>query len=131
LEHAPFLGGHVQLRLVAMKGAAAGVLGAIERKIGGADQHLGRAPVARPHRQADRGTDEQRVLVDLIGAGDRVDDRLGQPLDARGVGCVANHHGELVAAEAPDHLVVAHQLLQPLGDAHQQSVAHRMAQRVV
>ncbi len=76
-EHAALLGLDVELRLVGVEGAAAGILRAIQREVGRADQHFGGAPVARADRDADRRADIERVLVDLIGPRQRVDDRPG------------------------------------------------------
>ncbi len=53
LQHAPLLRLDVELRLVGAVDAAAGVLGAVEREVGGADQHLRGAPVARARREPD------------------------------------------------------------------------------
>src|SRR3546814_15950268 len=60
-------------------------LGAIEREISGADQHFRGSPVTRADRDADRGTDVERILIDLVGPRQRFDDGDREFLDAVGV----------------------------------------------
>src|SRR3546814_9740243 len=74
-------------------------LGAIEREISGADQHFRGSPVTRADRDADRGTDVERILIDLVGPRQRFDDGDREFLDAVGVAGFAHHDRELVAAE--------------------------------
>src|SRR3546814_3268183 len=56
----------MELRFVDVEAAAAAILGAIEREISGADQHFRGSPVTRADRDADRGTDVERILIDLV-----------------------------------------------------------------
>ena len=107
-EDPAFLCLDVQLRLIAVERAAAGILRPVEREIGRADQHFCRPAVARSDRDADARADIERMLIDLVGPGKRFDDPLGQPLDPRRIARVADHDRELVAAEPTDHLVLGH-----------------------
>ncbi|MCY1178635.1 hypothetical protein D9M73_189960 [compost metagenome] len=81
-EQAALFGRDVQLRFVAGELAATGVLGAIERQIGGADQHFRGPPVAWSGRQADAGPGVERMVVDFIRARQRVHDCLGKVFEA-------------------------------------------------
>ena len=98
-EHAALLRLDVQFGFVGVVDAAARILGAIEGKVGGADQHFRRPPVARTDRQAYRRADVERVRVDLIGLRQRVDDAAGQCLDRVDPRRVAHDDGEFVTTE--------------------------------
>ena len=87
--------------------------------------------VARADGGAHAGTDEQRVLVHLIGPGQRVDDPVCQLRDIGAVAAIFHHHGKFVAAQPPAQLIVAHDAAQPLGNLAEQPVAHRVPQRIV
>src|SRR3546814_17227398 len=99
--------------------AAAAILGAIEREISGADQHFRGSPVTRADRDADRGTDVERILIDLVGPRQRFDDGDREFLDAVGVAGFAHHDRELVAAEPAAHLIVSHTLAATFRNAAQ------------
>ena len=131
LEHAALLGLGVELGLIGVEDAAADILRPVEREVGGADQHLRGAAVARADGEADRGADMERVLVDLVGARQRLDHAVRDALDVAGVGRIGDHHRELVATEATAGQAILHHLPQPLGDADEQPIADQMAERVV
>ena len=76
-------------------------------------------------------TDDQ-LAADRDGQLERVEDALGDHLGGRlGVGAVLQAHGELVAAEAGDHVAGAHAGAQALRDRDQQLVPDGVAERVV
>ena len=61
--------------------AAAGVLRLVEREVGLEDQVVDGGAVDRAEGAADRDADADFGLVDHVGLGDRLDDRVGQHLD--------------------------------------------------
>ena len=82
-----------------MDSAPADVLGPVECKICRPDQRLNGTPVAWSGGRADTGANIERVLVDLIGLRQRIDDVLGKFGQALRVVGVPDDDGKLVATE--------------------------------
>ena len=131
LELAAFLGRGVELRFEAAMFAPAHVLGLIERKVGVAHHLFDRAAIARAFGRTDAGADIERVVIDLIGLRQAVDHPPGKIGDHLGGARIADHDGEFVPAQTPDHLVLAHQRLQPRRNLREQLVAGHVAKRIV
>ena len=111
--------------------AAALFLRAVERKVSIAHQRFNRVAITRADRRADTGADVQRVVVNLVGLRQQVDNAGGnlfQPARIRGI---ADHDGELVTAEAATQFVLGHDRLQSFRDARQQLVADQVAKGIV
>ena len=118
-------------RVVHAGAVAALVLGAIERHVGVAHDVGDAGAVAVDGRDADRGADDDVVLVDGVGRAERVDDALGERHHLGGVVADRGDHRELVAAEPRHQVVAAQRVRQALGDEADQLVADRMAEGVV
>ena len=103
----------------------------VKREIGVAQQFFHRASIARTEGRADARPDIEQVIVDLVRLGQSLNDIVRQLVDAFAIGCFAQHHGELVAAQPPADLAVAHQALQPRRDFGQHAVADQVPKRVV
>jgi hypothetical protein len=71
------------------------------------------------------------VALDLVGQGQRLDDRPRQIAQHLGFRSRRDDHGELVAAQAGHQADVADAVAQAFGHFDQQGVANRMAQAVV
>ena len=107
-------------------------LGAVHRDVGVAQEVIDARALAGGHADA-RGHRQPRVLAAreherrsqrlAQAAGDQL--RVGELRDLFG------EHHELVAADAPERVAVAHDLIEPRGDRLQQLVADRVSERVV
>ena len=127
LELAALLGIAVEHRFVFEMRAAPFVLRAVERQIGAAQKFFHGLAVARSDCRADAGTDIQHMVVDMERGRERGNDRLGQRFCTAAVGCIADHHPELVTSQPPDEFAFVHERLEARGDLRQQTVAHLMA----
>jgi hypothetical protein len=67
----------------------------------------------------------------IVGRADRGDDAAGDRLQRIGIRRAGGDDGELVAAEAGDQIVAAHDPAQPLRDVENELVADMVAERVV
>ena len=130
-EQAPFLLVGVHLRGEDAVEAAPVLLGAIERRVGLAQQRPAVEPVARETRDADARPDRE---AEAVGP-----DRLCQLLEQAGgelfgrmrLAPAALQDGELVSAGSGDDVAGPHDAAQPVGEARQQRVAGLVPQRVV
>src|SRR6185312_12228061 len=99
--------------------------------VGGRQQFLERAALARDLDQADGDSDvEYLVLPDEAIVADGATDIVGD-LPRLLQGAADEQHAELIAAQAGDRIAVAHRVPQDLGDLAQHAVAGEMAARVV
>ncbi len=118
-------------RVEQLGAVAAQLLGAVHRRVGVAQQRLGRVGAAARQRDADARGHEHLAFHER----DRPRDRLGEPLRDELDGLLAGHvvaeDRELVAAEAGDDVVRAHGRAQPVGHGHEQAVAGRVTEAVV
>ena len=80
---------------------------------------------------ADAGADDDGLAGDRVGRADRGDHARGHGLQGGVIEAAGGDDGEFVAAEAGDQVVAAQGAAQPLGDAADQLVADRVAERVV
>jgi len=71
------------------------------------------------------------MAVHMIGRAERVADSAREPHGILGRIEILGDDGELVAAEAPDEINLAHTLLQPGRDLGQQRIAGGVAERVI
>jgi hypothetical protein len=101
------------------------------------------AVMARRHQQvavcavvagdgnANAGTDDELMVIDLVALAHPVDDATGQ---RGGVGRLVDvdlQNREFIAAHACQRITGSEQTAQPLGDSGQQLVASGMAQRII
>ena len=112
---------------IAERAPAAGVLGGVERGVGAREQ------VGRVGRVLGMGRDAggggERAPADLH-LGDRRAGALGRLAGAGGPDA-GQHEHELLAAEAPDGVAVAHHGAEPAGGERERAVPLGVAQRVV
>ncbi len=107
-------------------------LGAVHRDVGVAQELFGGRAIA--HRDPDAGRDDQSLALGALQFEwllERGQQSLGDQLGAR---CQRHPFGdddELVAAQAPERVDVAHDALQARGDGAQQLVADAVTERVV
>ncbi len=126
-------GGTLEHHVVEQRGApAAGLLGAVHRGVGVADQLVGAAAERGGGRDADAGVREHLLAAaERERPPERLQDALG---DGDGVALVAEvlaQDRELVAAEAGHQLVAANGRAQPLSGRGEQLVAGPVAEAVV
>ncbi len=132
LELHPVLRGSLHRRVEHRVAVLAQGLRLVQRQVGVLQQLLGAVGKAGRNADADR---QHRLCERRLGQVDRLaqhvqdplGDQLGQRVRADGV----DDHHELVAAEAPDGVVVAQHRLQPRADLSQDLVAGVMAEAVV
>ena len=126
------LGGLLAHRVVEdLAARLAELLRAVHGGVGVAQQRLRVGDADRQRTHAEARGHEALAAVELDrraqGAGQAVGDAAGGDL-ATGAG---DHHGELVAAEAGDHVAGTQHAAQALGDDLEQAVAGPVAERVV
>ena len=112
-------------------GIAAVGLGAIHRRVGVLQQRVGRFAVARIDGDAQAGVDRQQLPADFHRLGQGAENLLRHRHDVGDFGHVAQHHDELVAAQARHGVALAHAFAQAVGHGPQQLVALAMAETVV
>ena len=113
-------------------GAAAVLLGAVQRKIGLLQQFVGVLAVFGRQRNADTDADDELMTGDLVGRGDLLDHVAGEHGDGGRLAIAAElHDREFVAAQPRDRVVFGDALAETPGDLFQQRVADRMAKRIV
>jgi hypothetical protein len=121
----------VHRRFVETMLASARRLGRIQGEIGVADQAVGARAPRIADRNPDRRADRHLVALDRVRPRDLLDEGPGERLEKTDVHRAGKHRLELIAAQSADLAMVAHHRFQPLGDLAQQSVADRVAKRVV
>src|SRR3954471_13516881 len=109
----------------------AGVLRAIHRGVGVADEVVGRGVRVGGECNADARGDVRLSAVELERERQRLDEALGAGDRVIFVGDVLADEDELVAAEACQQLVAADGLAQARGDGEQQAITGVVAEAVV
>ena len=122
--------GGLQFLAVAGELRLAGLLGAVQRQVGGLQRLLG-SGVRRQRGDADAGADHQGLLAQVQRLVQGVEHALGDRLGIAAAGQVGEQHDELVAAEARQVVAGAQALLQAPADLHQHAVAGLVAEAVV
>jgi hypothetical protein len=113
-------------------GVAAFALGSIEREIRDPQQLFRVQAVVGRDRDADAGADRNLVSVDVMRLADRLDHAHRQRFGVRRLAKIGLENSEFIAAESRDHVMGgANACAQTLRHAFQDSVADRMAERVV
>ncbi len=122
--------GVVGLGAIDGRGAAAGALGLVHRRVGVHEHVGGVSGVAGEQADADAAADLElrsahaERLAQLVEQHARGRLREGPPV----AGHVGQHQHELVAAWAGEQVVAAHAGVEPGRERAQQVVAHRVAQ---
>src|SRR5690242_20309169 len=83
------------------------------------------------HGDADRGAHIDAMSADDERRADRSEDPFGYCLQRIRVGSAGHDNSELVAAQAGNEIVLAHDLAQPPGDVENELIANMMTERVV
>ncbi len=110
---------------------AAAFLRTVHRDVGVFHQLVGVVAVVGVDRDPDRRRDELFVSVDGQRLIDRRDDPLRQRVESRRRRVAGDQHDELVAAHARYQAVAADHAGEPVADRAQQTIAERVAERVV
>ena len=111
--------------------AAAGSLGGVKRQIGIADEAVGAGAARIADSNSDGRADQDAVPFDDIGTRHLVDEGPRKRFQQPDVDYAGKDRLELVAAEATDLAVLAHNRFQPLRHLPQKLVADRVPQRIV
>ncbi len=121
----------VQARVVQRVAVLAGGLGRVQGEVGVAQQLIRRGVVADRH--ADARGDRERLagVAELDRRAQRLGQAVGEDVRRRLVGRRLDQHDELVSAEPPDGVLVAHRALQPFPRDPQQPVSGRVPEVVV
>ena len=130
LQLTSLLGAFVEAFLEEGVSAAAGLLGAIQRQVGAAQQCLAVVPVLGSNRDADAGRWREFIAFNADRLGNRREYLARQPVDRVAIFPDGLQDDELVPAEARNEMAPRRVLYPPPG-FNQQSVAGRMAERVV
>ena len=131
-QEPPRLRARVHPGLEEAVGAAAVLLGAVERKIGLLQQFVGVLAVLRRQRNADADADDELVAGNLVRRGNLLDHMAGEQGDGGRIAIAAElHDREFVAAEPRHRVVLGDAFAETPCDLLQQHVADRMAERVV
>ncbi len=110
--------------------AAVVALGAVHCTVGLLQQFVKALGVTRIQRDADRRGDGHLELLDSCRLPHHVQQLLRHHGGAVRIG-VGQHHDEFVAAEARQRVVIAHRVLQAVGQLHQQGVADAVAEGII
>ena len=121
----------IHRRVVDAGSIAALVLRPVERQIGMAHDVGRAADILVDDGDADAGADDDGLIGDGVGRADGGDHARGDRLQGRVIEAAGGDDGELVAAEPGDHVVATQGAGEPLGDAADELVADRVAERVV
>ncbi len=129
---------HLALHLggVQLHPALAGLLGAVHREVGVAQQARG-AHTGVGEGYADAGRHPYVPSVDAVGLGELDAQPVGDLVDAELTGgpvagaVAGDQRGELVAAQPRRYVPGAHRVTEPAGGLHQQFVARLMADGVI
>src|ERR1700733_949538 len=125
------LGAFIHLRFEESISAAPFGFGGVHGKIGALEQILRLVTSFGRDRNADAGADVELIPVNLVGTADQLDQPVREHSRAFGLVGFQLYDGEFVAAEARDAVAVANALNQSIGDAFQQTVPGRVAERIV
>ncbi|MNU96316.1 hypothetical protein D3C71_863480 [compost metagenome] len=123
--------GDFHFRFKKRQTVAAVALGFIQRHVGVAQQMVGRIVRRFRQRDADADGDGNGMAVHLERLAHRFDQAVGQLAHVFLLADVGQHHGELVAAQPGQRVLLAQHLGQALGEQAQQFVAAGVAQRIV
>ncbi len=115
---------------VPLPGVAPLALGAAHGEIGLLQQLLGMAGLAVAGADADAGADVHGMPLQVVGAAERGQQATGQVV-AGLAPATGQQQAELVAGQARNGVAGGDQAAQPLGDGHQQGIAHAVTQAVV
>ena len=131
LQQAPFLQPEIHLGFEEAKSAAAGFLGAVKCRVGGAHQFVATGAIAGEKGNADRGADDRLMAAEIEGLGQFLHQALGQ--NGRAVGVRHTHLDDrkFVAAEACHSIVGTEHAGQPLGNPTQQLIAGSVTVEIV
>src|SRR5690606_16407025 len=121
---------HLQILAVAGELRLAGLLGAVQGQIGGA-QGVQSLAVLAQRGDANAGTDHQGALVQFQWLVQLFEDALCHPLGVADAGHAVEQHDELVAAEAEQLVAGAQAAVETLRHFHQHAVADGVAEAVV
>src|SRR6476620_7242053 len=130
-EQLTLASGLVHLSLEEAVAALSGRLGRIKRKVCVAHQVVGGAVVIIRRDDADRRADRNHRTVDRVRTGKAVDDTLRKVRQLSLGRSFGNHDLELVAAKPPDLAHFADFIAKPERNESKQSVAGRVAKRIV
>ena len=125
------LGGLFHLARIDHDAAAPGPLGLVERRLGLADQHVGRLVAEMKQRTADRSRQSRGAFADIVGGRQDLDQHAG--LLRRGLLAEDERveKGEFVGADARHGRRPVHGCAQPHGDLDQDVVAGLAAEQIV
>ena len=121
----------VHLLAVELEAIAPALLGLVHRRVGLLDQVFRLAAVGGEGRDPDAGRHEDVVLAQGHRVAEYVQDLAGDLRGMKLVVQVGEQHPELIAAQPGGRVALAQNRREVIGDAAQQPVAGRMAQRVV
>ncbi|MND49716.1 hypothetical protein D3C80_406660 [compost metagenome] len=111
--------------------AAAFILGAIKRHVGGDEQVSSAFRMLRPDGETDRDAGHDRPAADDEGLAAAIKDAGGKLARLGGSGGATDDDGEFVTAQPCDETAFADDLAQSVTRFQQQFVAGRMTERVV
>ncbi|MEH2621608.1 hypothetical protein V1285_006554 [Bradyrhizobium sp. AZCC 1620] len=131
LQAAPRFGALIHAGLEEAVGAPSVGLGAVEREVRIPQQLVEVHPVTGRKRYSDAGIGGDQMPHARQGLPDRRMDFINEPSSFRPVLDSGLNDGELIAAEPGRNIGFLEATAQPLGDALEQLVANRMAERVV
>ncbi|CAH0318684.1 hypothetical protein SRABI112_05207 [Pseudomonas mediterranea] len=108
-----------------------GTLGLEQGRVGIAQQLPGAEGVAGKQADTDTGVDEQGMTVEPQWFLQGVENALGQDRCLPRLRTVFHQHGKFIAAQAGQGHPRHEELLEPLGHAFEQLVAHRVSEAVI
>ena len=106
-------------------------LGRVERRVDRLQELLGLGAVVRSTGDAHAGADVDAVAVDFVGRAEDLVEAACNDLELPAGAQRLDHHRELVAAEARDHVLRPERFAQALGYRLQEGVAGGVAERIV
>ena len=109
----------------------AGFLGQVHGMVGMAQQRVGVTAIIRIQRDADAGRDVDRLLDQVEGRRDDLEQTVQRFIDFLDTAQAPQKQHELIAAQARDGIVAAHADLEPTRHADEQFVARLVAVTVV
>src|SRR5450830_2122639 len=78
-----------------------------------------------------RGTHISVIAIEMIGAGQDIDDALGQQVNPGGIGCTFQYNIELVAADACNGINTGQKVAQASCHFNQQAIASTMPETLI
>ena len=121
----------VHARVVEHVAVLAGRLGRVESEIRVAQQGIGVRVAPDRDPDADRPRGDLATVLELDGLAQDLGEAVGEQVQRRLAVPQLAQHDELVTAEAPDRVVLAHGFPEPVSDGDQQLVSGRVAEVVV